>query len=187
MMVSGRRNNAASLRTAPFEVADLLGVDELRNFLSTHGVISQKEQETVVRGEYQMPKMFRVRPENASYTDAEIAEAVLTAHTTLSMREVTEGIQEAYTRIKRNEREQAIAHLTSLLNVYYAADPIFYELSLLYAQAGNYETAIEQLIPAIVLKPDQSTYWQLLANILQQLSHTVEANLAQVISYRFTT
>ncbi len=187
MMVSGRRNNAASLRTAPFEVSDLLGVDELRNFLSTHGVVSQKEQETVVRGEYQMPQMFRVRPENASYTDAEIADAVLTAHTTLSMREVTEGIQEAYTRIKRNESEQAIAHLTSLLNTYYAADPIFYELSLLYAQTGNYETAIEQLIPAIVLKPDQPTYWQLLANILQRLNHTVEANLAQAISHRFTT
>ncbi len=182
--VSGRRRYAACLRAIPFSVSELLQVSELRDFLHTHGVVDPKQQELAVHNEYLMPFMFRFPPEGASFTDDEIREAVIDAHSALYMQQMTERIEEARALIDRGEAEQAISNLRSFLDLYYAADPVLEMLGIAYSKIGDQEAALQQMIPAIVLKPGNRERWVLLSQVLRSLGHNGEASLTQAVSER---
>jgi tetratricopeptide (TPR) repeat protein len=181
-------DRAIIMRSNKFDVRTLAGSQAIQDFFRRHRIRDLDQQNSILEYEYldTFPKGFLDGQKLPSYPEDKLKLLLTKAHFDCSMEELQSALHQATELLKAKRYQEEIAYLKKLLDLYPWSSAVYHELSIAYDEHRDHQTAIDLIIPTIILYPTNPQCWRSLAVILGRLGCHDERIIASVIEEMLT-
>lgn len=173
-----------ALRSRYFDVNSLIANAEIAAFFKAHNIGDKDTQKIILEREYlgKIPKaLFNGSQPLPSYPEAELVKLISKVHFELCLQELQKGQESAFAFLAAKDYRAEIIGLNELLQLYPWSAVVYHELAIACDENGDHASALEYIIPAVVLDFTHPERWRSLAVILNHLGQHEDAKIASVM------
>jgi hypothetical protein len=163
-------------RAKPLDVDTILADQRIASFFEAHNILNWTERRLIVSTELGDDSGVGIA---TAYPREETRKLIAFVHAQLSLQEIVDLYEsKTYRKMGIDTKRRK---LDRMLRVHPHCYAIWWEMAVACDKRGDSASALEYILPAIVLEPDNDDVWQSLEVILRRLGHDVEADLASFI------